>query len=235
MAETTFTYSIASDTANAKVNSPKLIEAVEASSITVALNRIDTDGDDLKVVFDSSLSSGEETTLGGLIAVHDGEPIPVDETPQTVKIDSTTPVHSFALTEGNSLRARLIGIFNQTITKNGTRTLDWEIPQLSYQGTDKQAYMDGINYYAKDAEVGDHMVFQVIDIDNVLGYGANTVLDEFGHEWAVMPDSGVDIRLYKAKLIAGLYIRIMYESTGNTNDVKFVCNLYRHMDTDVNV
>jgi hypothetical protein len=155
-----------------------------------------------------------------------------DEVP--LKIDKQTPVHTFALAEGSSLRARLIGIYNQTVTKNTTTDLDWQIPQTAYFGNNKQGYMDGIEYYAKDAEVGDKMSFQVIDKDG-LAYPAGTVLDEFGTDWAVIPDANTIIRLYKAKLIAGMYIRVKYTSIGTTNDIKFVVNLFRHMDADTNV
>ena len=76
-----YTYSIATDTANAKVDSVKLTDEISASSITVNLNRIDTDGDSLKVVFDTSISAGEETTLTSLIGAHDGIPYPATPAP----------------------------------------------------------------------------------------------------------------------------------------------------------
>jgi hypothetical protein len=82
-----YNYSIASDTANAKVNSPKLTIEIDESSITIGLDRIDTDGDTLTIVFDSSLSAEEETTLDGLIGAHDGESIPVVESPQLVTLE----------------------------------------------------------------------------------------------------------------------------------------------------
>lgn len=229
------TYSIADDTANSKLNMAALhAQMLADATVGAVFDGINSQqgSDNFDCHLTVERTTALDTAMDAVVAAHDGEPL--DKT-ETVKIDASTPVHTFALAEGNTLRARLLGIFNQTVTKNGTRTLDWQIPDLSYQSSNKQAYMDGINYYAKDAEVGDHITFQVIDIDNILGYGANTVLDEFGHEWAVIPDSDINIRLYKAKLIAGLYIRIKYESTGTTNDVKFVCNLYRHMDTAVDV
>lgn len=149
----------------------------------------------------------------------------------TVEIPTTKPVHLFALNEGSTLRARLIGIQSVTATKNSTTDHDWKIPQLSYQAVNKASFMDGVQYYAKDAEVGDNLTFQVIDIDNILGYGAGTVLDEFGKDWYVMPDKEVTIRLYKASLIKDLYIRLKYTSIGTVNDVSLICNLFRHMDT----
>ena len=145
-------------------------------------------------------------------------------------------VSRYALSEGGALRARLIGIHhNATATKNTTTNLDWKIPNVSYGGSNKQSYMDGIQFKATDAVDGDKMSFQVIDIDNILGYGAGTVLDEFGKDWAVMPDKEETMRLYKAKLIPNLYIRLVYVSIGTTNDVKLNVNLFRHMDTDIDL
>lgn len=151
-----------------------------------------------------------------------------------IEISETSIVKTYALAEGNTLRARLIGIINQTVTKNQETTIDWQIPQTSYLGTNKQGYMDGIEYFAKNAEIGDKMTLQVVDKDGLV-YPANTVLDEFGLDWAVMPETAHSIKLYKAKLIPGMYIRIKYTSTGNTNDVNLVCNLFRHMDTSIDL
>jgi len=167
-----------------------------------------------------------------------------DEAPTV--IDTNSPVHLFALTEAANLRARLVGIFNKTIAKNSTTDHDWVVPHTAYNGTNKQSYMDGIEYYAKDAEVGDKMTFQVIDKDGVgvaLGWydqatfdaiGNLYVADEFGTNWGVMPNQNT-IRLYKAKLVPGLYIRIKYTSVGTVNDITMICNLFRHMDTGVDI
>lgn len=151
-----------------------------------------------------------------------------------IEISDTSIIKTYALAEGNTLRARLIGIINEIVTKNQETIIDWQIPQTSYIGINKQSYMDGIEYFAKNAEIGDTMTLQVIDKD-ALVYPANTVLDEFGLNWAVMPETAHSIKLYKAKLIPGMYIRIKYTSTGTANDIYLVCNLFRHMDTNVDL
>jgi hypothetical protein len=137
------------------------------------------------------------------------------------------------LNEPHGLRARLVGSHNATITAGQTVNLDWQIPQLAWLGVNKQAYFDGVQYYAKSAEVGDNLKYQVVDIDGIV-YPAGTVLEEFGSAYYVMPDSHVTTLLYKAKLIAGMYIRIVYTSVGATN-VKFVCNLFRHLNENETV
>lgn len=68
----TYTYSIAGDTANGVVDSDRLTMEIEDSAIAAALLHIDIFGDVLTLYFDASLSSGDETTLDGLVAAHDG-------------------------------------------------------------------------------------------------------------------------------------------------------------------
>lgn len=106
----------------------------------------------------------------------------------------------------------------QTITAGQAQTIDFHLT------TTKSVY--GVQYYAQNANLGDFVSFQVIDIDNVLGFGANTVLNTFVTKWFIMSNTLVDVALPLAATIpAGLYIRINYTSTGVT-DVKIVVNYY---------
>lgn len=72
MAATTYTYSIAGDTANGKLDPDSLIASVRASAILVALSHAATDGDALKIVFKAAISSEEQTLLNGIVADHTG-------------------------------------------------------------------------------------------------------------------------------------------------------------------
>lgn len=91
MAETTYSYTISTDfpklgggapSGNGVCNSTKLDEAIRASSIVTALNRIDTNGDDCDIVFNAALSVEDKTILdgdtvgpvGGIIASTDNTP-----------------------------------------------------------------------------------------------------------------------------------------------------------------
>lgn len=90
--------------------------------------------------------------------------------------------------------------------------------------------LDGVHMILKDQAFGDSVKFQVVDVDNVLGYGAGVVLDTFGDSWFVSSDShdqGAINLPYSAEVIAGLYVRIVYTSVGAV-DVEFKCNLYLH-------
>jgi hypothetical protein len=86
MPDTPRNYSISNDFPGATigvVNTTKLKAEILASSITTVLNRIDTDGDTISIVFNATLTAGEATTLdndttnpaGGLIAAHNSSPM----------------------------------------------------------------------------------------------------------------------------------------------------------------
>lgn len=70
-----YPYSISGDFPNTAVDSTKLKEEIEDSAIATALSYINTSGDVCDVWFDAALSGGDETTLDGLVAAHDGIPV----------------------------------------------------------------------------------------------------------------------------------------------------------------
>ena len=79
--------------------------------------------------------------------------------------------------------------------------------------------LTGGTILVKDGSIGDSISLQVVDVDNIIGYGANVVLSEFVTNWYVSTDSQKQIDLsinYPAKILAGLYIRLKYNSTGIT-------------------
>jgi hypothetical protein len=83
---------------------------------------------------------------------------------------------------------------------------------------------------AKNHAWGDYIRFQIVDVDNVIGYGAGVVLDEFATTWYLDPDLCSQPRpdvWYSAEVIANLYIRVKYTSVGAT-DVEVKINLCNH-------
>jgi len=76
MAETKYSYSVSEDFPNGKVAPDRLTQEIQASTITVALDCINVNGDNCDVWFKAELSAGEHTTLDGVVAAHSGEPIP---------------------------------------------------------------------------------------------------------------------------------------------------------------
>jgi hypothetical protein len=91
--------------------------------------------------------------------------------------------------------------------------------------------IDGTQIIVKNHVHGDKVTFQVVDVDNMLGYGAGVVLDDFGVDWYLAEDQmdQQPIRMfYSAEVFSGLYIRVKYVSVGATN-VEVKVNLFMHL------
>ena len=76
MAATKYTYSISNDFLNSIVESTALTSQIQLSSITRVLDYINTIGDDCDIWFLDTLTSGDVTTLSGVVAAHDGTALP---------------------------------------------------------------------------------------------------------------------------------------------------------------
>jgi hypothetical protein len=81
-----------------------------------------------------------------------------------------------------------------------------------------------------NTKFGDHVILQVIDIDNILGFGPNTVLGQYCTTWYLRDDQQEQLdenNPYPSKIAAGLYLRLIYTSTGET-DVTVIINYRLH-------
>ena len=106
------------------------------------------------------------------------------------------------------------------------------LTNIDYKVTEER-FINGVRLILANHTIDDNVHFEIVDVDNVLGYGAGLVLDRFGDTWYVNPDMACqgDILIdYPAKIYAGLYIRVVYNSEGET-DVKVKANLYLHKQT----
>lgn len=114
--------------------------------------------------------------------------------------------------------------FSGTATGGGSTNLDFAIGA-------EDRYINGCRFILKNHAASDSMGFKVVDIDNVLGYGAGTVLKTFGLDWNVdseRHDQGRDTFNFVARIYAGLYIRVVYVSTGLLDvSVKMNASLYK--------
>lgn len=127
--------------------------------------------------------------------------------------------------DADGFRARFLGM-SGTATKNTTSSIDLKITE--------ERYINGVQLIIKDHVFGDKVKFQVVDVDNVIGYGAGVVLDEFGTNWNLddsKKDQGKILVDYPARILANLYIRIVYISIGTENDVIVKANLFLHKKT----
>lgn len=95
-------------------------------------------------------------------------------------------------------------------TPSGTSTFDLQLSE--------PVRLNGGSYWVKDPNAGDVMTFQVVDVDNILGTGAGVVVTEYVTALPVPPwDHLQELRSPTAANIpAGLYLRVIYTSTGGT-------------------
>lgn len=121
----------------------------------------------------------------------------------------------------NADRVNFSGFLISGTASAGTTTdIDYQLPgeRLIYGG---QVILSGHVF-------DDWMTFQVVDVDNILGYGANTVLGEYIPSWGVASDTQIQPAVhtdYPTKVASGLYIRIKYTSTGG-DPVKVKVNIH---------
>lgn len=110
-----------------------------------------------------------------------------------------------------------------TVTKNSITNIDLKV-------TESHIYLNGGRILYENAVFGDYLTFQVVDIDNVLGYGANTVLAEFIHKRYIDPNSTQDSMYvpYAAFIPQNTYVRLKYTSIGTSTDVNVAVNYFFH-------
>lgn len=217
MAQTNYTFSIQNDFPNHKLNSDKLTTQLHATNIVPLLVGIGTSGDVCTITYLDALSSGEQSTLNGVIAIHDGEAIPETEN-KDVKGNPVvaTSVYGYVAESTKWKGYRYVAphgattIFDEAITK--------------------QIYMQGGRAVIKGATDGDIAEFSIVDKDDVLGlfagYGLTVgqdVLELDKYVQNYFPDEDGDSVEHKvqtvAKVLQGLYLRLTYHSTGSSDVV----------------
>jgi hypothetical protein len=110
----------------------------------------------------------------------------------------------------------------QTHTNSSTTNCDHKMPG--------DRYFNGIEIMLKDQNWADTANMQVVDVDDIMGYGAGTVLSTFAANWRfddTVCNQGVFLLNYKATILKDLYLRIAYTSAGGT-DVKANYNFFLH-------
>lgn len=104
-----------------------------------------------------------------------------------------------------------------------------QVTNIDFKMPDER-YVSGVRLNLSGQAEGDYLHFQVVDKDNIFGYGAGIVLDQFATSWFVNSDlmKQDDVSsTYWAKILANLYVRIVYHSAGLA-PVNVYCNLFLH-------
>lgn len=111
-----------------------------------------------------------------------------------------------------------------TVTKDTSKTIDYKMPE--------DLFINGGEVFTDNAIHGDYFKIEIIDIDNILGYGANTVLKTYiiKHYQHSTSQSSILDNSYAGKILKDLYVRLTYTSTGTTDDVCVIANYYLHKE-----
>jgi len=130
--------------------------------------------------------------------------------------------------DAQGFRARFKG-YTDTATAGETTNIDILITE--------ERFINGLQLILKDQAFGDSVDLQVVDINGTyagilypVGYPTPLVLDTFGESWYVHSDSQNQDQIivpYPARLLPGLYVRVIYHSVGET-DVQVCANLFLH-------
>jgi hypothetical protein len=84
----------------------------------------------------------------------------------------------------------------------------------------------GVKYGLVGGHVGDWADLEIVDIDNLLGYGEGLVVAKYGSEVHFVPnDQGTLVFQFKKDVPPGLYLRVKYHNTG-AEAVSFVINYF---------
>lgn len=126
-------------------------------------------------------------------------------------------------------RVRYVRLPVVDTTPGETESSDWKIPQLSFNQQNVRSIFNGVKYIVEGGNHGDYVKFQIVDVDNIFGFGPGVVLDEFSEIW-IAPNEIDTIREYKANLLPGLYVRVVYSNNGTSNGT-VRCILLRHIET----
>jgi len=108
-----YNYTISTAFPNGKVAPDRLTNEIDASSITVALDHIDTLADVCSIYFKAALSGAEQTTLNGLVAVHSGQPLP--DNPLVIPLSTNSIIKTTEFTISAKAETTITAL-NYTVT-----------------------------------------------------------------------------------------------------------------------
>lgn len=202
------------ETPNNKVFTPRLEREINESSINETLERIDTEGNSVSIIFLSVLSQASNEILSNIISSHSGEPYPKESHVQKVEISTPIINNAFASKGNHHFR----GTGKKFICAANTTTSC--VFEISYT----HVKFNGVNIL--NGNSGDTCNLKVLD--NAAGTFStvpNYTLDQFGFDWNITDSKEL------LPYVADLYqtMKIVIEYTNNTDsETEIFINYYIH-------
>lgn len=162
-------------------------------------------GTECKVITIESLTIEQEATLTATIAAQKA----VDDWPYP---GPDVTVSKVQITDFQDLTGHNVFRKGYDINATAGETINQEAKYST------NMYLQGLAFNLDDNVAdGDYIEVEMVDVDNILGYGAGTVLGKFAETIYVVPNQQFECCCSDAKLVpAGIYIRYRYVSTGST-------------------
>jgi len=214
------TYSINSDTLNAKLAADALEVEITGSAIVTALDYIQVDGDDIEVNFKATLSAGDITILEDLVANHEGTPIQEVLPPQDVVITEVVEAKPFAEPTHRTRRNAIPALV--TCAKDSATNVDFTLPE--------ELYATGGSIIIKNSEMGDWIEAEIVDTLGIIPEPyraalcedypivANYVLKHYIAATDIIVKEEIETYPLNAKISQGLALRIIYHAVDSGID-----------------
>lgn len=200
----------------------RLAFEIANSTITVALNYINTTSNSSEVVFKAQLSTQEEATLSTLVQNHVALPMPEN----TIQSVSVREQPAFALPEYRTKRNCSATI--ETVNPGETKTIDMVLTQ--------ERFVAGGELIYENAQWGDYITAQIFDVNAVIPapYRATicenwpdvaTYIEKMWIEPAATKRT-IDTYPLNARITPGLALRITYFATNAGQPRKIAANYF---------
>jgi len=159
----------------------------------------------------------------GSIIVNDGTNDITDKTSALQYLTDDLPREIIAKPVDNYvLQANSI---STTVTAGDTGTFSFKIE--NYPGELYAAkHVKGGRMFVKNGEYGDYIEIDIVDLDNIFGYGAGLVLKQYCIKMYIDPTTinNLECPFAPGRIPINLYVRCKYHSTG-TQNVQVYLNL----------
>lgn len=145
---------------------------------------------------------------------------------QSLTTTNNPPTQQVAITLSDNKYLEKVQAFNFSATASSTTTFDYKLTDYYF--------IREFNFQSVNAVLGDYINIQIVDKDNVLGLGANSIVEELVTKAYVKSTSNTtpivvaNTSAYEVP-VPNLYFRVTYTSTSVTTAADVYINLIMYL------